>query len=601
MLTELRIRNFAIIEALTLPLERGFNVLSGETGAGKSIIVGALGLLLGERASADVIRTGAERATVEGVFDVSDRPEIRTFLDERGVDVEDALVVLKREVAPGRGRAWINGTAVNAGLLAEVGRLLVNLHGQHEAQTLLDPDAQRRILDAFAGAVEQAAEVEHAHERLSSLIREIADLAKRRAAAEQRADYLRHVAHEIADANVTEGEDVRLEDESRRLENAEELRGLASGIAGALDGDEDGVLHRLRAIARHLANIQRIDPTLSRLQESFDSAFYAIEALAGDLLEYEGSVELDPARLEEVRRRRDLLFRLTKKYGGTIADVLRTGAEARAELDLVDSAGLDIRQLESREREARAMLVQRASALSALRVSGADRLARAADEVLPDLGMPDGHVSVVLRPTNEIGPHGAEDVEFCVAVNVGHEPRPLSRVASGGELSRVMLAMKTILARLDRVPTLVFDEVDAGIGGRVALQVGETLRRVASHHQVFAITHLPQIAARAHHHILVTKGARAGVTAADVAVLTDESRVAELARMLGGDPESEVSRAHARELLESAGSEVFAQRGADRTVEHVVERADERVVERPDERVVERVAERARRSSRRRL
>jgi DNA repair protein RecN (Recombination protein N) len=601
MLTELRIRNFAIIEALTLPLERGFNVLSGETGAGKSIIVGALGLLLGERASADVIRTGAERSTVEGVFDVSDRPEIRTFLDERGVDVEDALVVLKREVAPGRGRAWINGTAVNAGLLAEVGRLLVNLHGQHEAQTLLDPDAQRRILDAFAGAVEQAAEVEHAHERLSSLIREIADLAKRRAAAEQRADYLRHVAHEIADANVTEGEDVRLEDESRRLENAEELRGLASGIAGALDGDEDGVLHRLRAIARHLANIQRIDPTLSRLQESFDSAFYAIEALAGDLLEYEGSVELDPARLEEVRRRRDLLFRLTKKYGGTIADVLRTGAEARAELDLVDSAGLDIRQLESREREARAMLVQRASALSALRVSGADRLARAADEVLPDLGMPDGHVSVVLRPANVIGPHGAEDVEFCVAVNVGHEPRPLSRVASGGELSRVMLAMKTILARLDRVPTLVFDEVDAGIGGRVALQVGETLRRVASHHQVFAITHLPQIAARAHHHILVTKGARAGVTAADVAVLTDESRVAELARMLGGDPESDVSRAHARELLESAGSEVFAQRGADRTVEHVVERADERVVERPDERVVERVAERARRSSRRRL
>jgi DNA repair protein RecN (Recombination protein N) len=601
MLTELRIRNFAIIEALTLPLERGFNVLSGETGAGKSIIVGALGLLLGERASADVIRTGAERATVEGVFDVSDRPEIRTFLDERGVDVEDALVVLKREVAPGRGRAWINGTAVNAGLLAEVGRLLVNLHGQHEAQTLLDPDAQRRILDAFAGAVEQAAEVEHAHERLSSLIREIADLAKRRAAAEQRADYLRHVAHEIADANVTEGEDVRLEDESRRLENAEELRGLASGIAGALDGDEDGVLHRLRAIARHLANIQRIDPTLSRLQESFDSAFYAIEALAGDLSEYEGSVELDPARLEEVRRRRDLLFRLTKKYGGTIADVLRTGAEARAELDLVDSAGLDIRQLESREREARAMLVQRASALSALRVSGADRLARAADEVLPDLGMPDGHVSVVLRPANVIGPHGAEDVEFCVAVNVGHEPRPLSRVASGGELSRVMLAMKTILARLDRVPTLVFDEVDAGIGGRVALQVGETLRRVASHHQVFAITHLPQIAARAHHHILVTKGAHAGVTAADVAVLTDESRVAELARVLGGDPESDVSRAHARELLESAGSEVFAQRGADRTVEHVVERADERVVERPDERVVERVVEGARRSSRRRL
>jgi DNA repair protein RecN (Recombination protein N) len=554
MLTELRIKNFAIIESLTLPLARGFNVLSGETGAGKSIIVGALGLLLGERASADVIRTGAERATVEGVFDVGDRPEIRTLLDERGIDVDEATVVLKREVSSGRARAWINGTTVNAGLLAEVGRLLVNLHGQHEAQTLLDPEAQRRILDAFAGATETAAQVRHAHDELASIIREIADLTKRRMDAERRADYLRHVVQEIGDASLTDGEDVRLEDEARRLENAEELRGLASGIAGALDGEEDTVLQKLSAISRHLLSIQRIDPTLSRLQESYDSAYYAIEALARDLEEYEASVDLDPSRLEDVRRRRDLLFRLTKKYGGTLAEVIRTGNDARAELDLVDSAGLDIRQLETRERDARAALIERAGALTALRVAGADRLARAVDEVLPDLGMPDGHVSIALRPLRELGPSGAEDVEICVALNVGHEPRPLSRVASGGELSRVMLALKTILARLDRVPTLVFDEVDAGIGGRVGLQVGETMRRVATYHQVFAITHLPQIAARGHHHILVSKGARGGVTAADVTVLSGDERVAEVARMLGGDPESEVSRAHARELLDAASS-----------------------------------------------
>jgi DNA repair protein RecN (Recombination protein N) len=554
MLTELRIRNFAIIESLTLPLARGFNVLSGETGAGKSIIVGALGLLLGERANADVIRTGAERATVEGVFDVHDRPEIRTLLDERGIDVDDAVVVLKREVSAGRARAWINGTTVNAGLLAEVGRLLVNLHGQHEAQTLLDPDAQRRILDAFAMSSDQAALVRTAHEDLAQIIREISDLTKRRSDAERRADYLRHVVAEIGDASLTDGEDVRLEDEARRLENAEELRGLASGIAGALDGEEDTVLQKLRAVSRHLGSIQRIDPTLSRLQESYDSAYYAIEALARDLEEYEGSVDLDPSRLEDVRRRRDLLFRLSKKYGGTLADVIRTGADAKAELDLVDSAGLDIRQLEAREREARTTVTDAATTLSGMRVAGADRLARAVDEVLPDLGMPDGHVSVALKPCREIGPHGAEDVEFCVALNVGHEPRPLSRVASGGELSRVMLAMKTILARLDRVPTLVFDEVDAGIGGRVGLQVGETMRRVASYHQVFAITHLPQIAARGHHHILVSKGARGGVTTADVTVLVDDARATEIARMLGGDPESDVSRAHARELLETASS-----------------------------------------------
>jgi len=554
MLTELRIKNFAIIESLTLPLARGFNVLSGETGAGKSIIVGALGLLLGERANADVIRTGAERATVEGVFDVADRPEIRALLDERGIDVDESTVVLKREVATGRARAWINGTTVNASLLADVGRQLANLHGQHEAQTLLDPEAQRRILDAFAGATDQAAAMRRAHAELSSIIREISDLTKRRADAERRADYLRHVAKEIGEAKLVEGEDVKLEDEARRLENAEELRALASGIASALDGEDDTVLQKLAAISRSFASIQRIDPTLARLQESYDSAYYAIEALARELEEYEASIDLDPSRLEDVRRRRDVLFRLTKKYGGTLADVIRTADEARAELDLIDSAGIDLRQLETRERAARAAVNEAARVLTGLRQAGAERLARAVDEVLPDLGMPDGHVSVALRPAREIGPCGAEDVEICIALNLGHEPRALSRVASGGELSRVMLALKTILARLDHVPTLVFDEVDAGIGGRVGLQVGETMRRVAGYHQVFAITHLPQIAARAHHHILVSKGARGGVTTADVTVVTGDDRITEIARMLGGDPESDVSRAHARELLDAASS-----------------------------------------------
>jgi DNA repair protein RecN (Recombination protein N) len=549
MLSELRIRNFAIIESLALPLAPGFNALTGETGAGKSIIVGALGLLLGERANADVIRSGADRATVEGTFDVAERPEIRALLDQHGIDAEDSLVVLKRDVTAGRARAWINGTPVSASILAEVGRALVNIHGQHEAQTLLDPAAQRRILDAFAGADADAASVAQAHAELTATVREIANLSKRRAEAERRADYLRHVAREIGEAKLVEGEDVRLEEEARRLENADELRALAGGLASTLDGDEDAVLHRLGAIAKQLSSIQRIDPTLSRLQEMLDSAYFAIEALARELTEYEATVELDPSRLEEVRRRRDLLFRLVKKYGGSIPEVIRAGAEARAELDLVDSADLDIKELETRERAARAALVSSARTLTAKRQAGAKQLARAVDKVLPELGMPDGHLTVALNPLPQIGEHGAEDVEFRVALNVGHEPRALSRVASGGELSRVMLALKTILARLDHVPTLVFDEVDAGIGGRVGLQVGDTLRRVARDHQVFAITHLPQIAARAHHHIVISKGARSGVTTADVSVVADDERVREVARMLGGDAESATSRAHAKELL----------------------------------------------------
>jgi DNA repair protein RecN (Recombination protein N) len=556
MLTELRIKNFAIIESLSLPLARGFNVLSGETGAGKSIIVGALGLLLGERASVDLIRTGADRATVEGVFDITERPEIAELLDQRGIDADELLVVLKREVAAaGRARAWINGTPASAGLLAEIGRRLVNLHGQHEAQTLLDADSQRAILDAFAGAVALADEVSEAHAGLGAVRREIADLERRRAEAERRADYLRHVAKEIDDGRVTDSdEDTRLEEEARRLEHAEELRSIAGGIVGALEGDEDGILHTLGGVERQLAALQRIDPTLQRLQELYDSAFYNLEALARELDEYARVVELDPERLEEVRRRRDLLFRLTRKYGPTLADVIEAGRRAHSELELVDSAGIDLRQLQAREAELRGRLESLAAQLTARRSEAAAHLGAAVDENLPPLGMPDGRFTVRLVPTPEITAGGAETVEFCVALNVGHEARLLARVASGGELSRVTLALKTILARLDRVPTLVFDEVDSGIGGRVGLQVGETLRRVAAHHQVFAITHLPQIAARAHHHIVVSKGARGGVTAADVGVVAGDERVTEVARMLGGDPESDTSRAHARELLENAAA-----------------------------------------------
>jgi DNA repair protein RecN (Recombination protein N) len=555
MLTELRIRNFAIIEQVNLPLAEGFNVLSGETGAGKSIIVGALGLLLGERASADLIRSGADKATVEGVFDVSNLKGIAELADERGIEVEDETLVLKREIgANGRGRAWINGTTVTATVLAEIGRLLVNLHGQHDAQTLLDNESQRHILDAFGGAEPQGEIVRKTFGELSSVRREIANLSMRRAEAEKRADYLRHVAKEIEEAKLLPGEDTKLEDEARVLENADELRTLASGLTELLSGEESSVLGQLGAAQRPLSSIQRIDPSAVRMQELFDAGFYALQELSRAVEDYAGSVELDPTRLDEVRRRRDRLFGLLKKYGPALENVIEAGRNARAELDLVDSAQFDLAALNARESELRRRLVAEAEKLSEMRLSAAKKLAKAVDALLPSLGMPDGRFRVTLTARDEPNSEGAEDVEFRVALNVGHEDRPLARVASGGELSRVMLALKTILARVDRVPTLIFDEVDAGIGGRVGLQVGDTLRRVAAEHQVFAISHLPQIAARAHHHIVVAKGAKGGVTTADITVLDGSNRVNEIARMLGGDPESKVSRAHAKELLESAGA-----------------------------------------------
>jgi DNA repair protein RecN (Recombination protein N) len=553
MLTELRIRNFAIIESLTLPLSGGFNVLSGETGAGKSIIVGALGFLLGERGSSDLIRTGADKATVEGVFDIGDRRTIAELIDERGIEADDGTVVLKREIAAnGRGRAWANGSPVTATVLGEIGRALVNLHGQHEAQTLLDSDSQRAILDEFGSAVTQAHDVADSYSTLASIRREIAQLKSRRNDAERRSDYLRHVAREIEDAKLTPGEDTRLEDEARVLENADELRSLAEAVSALLSGEEEGILERLASVNRSLAAVQRVDPAGARLQELFDSGFYALDELARAVDDYAASVDLDPERLEVVRRRREVIYSLVKKYGPGLDDVIEMGRKSRAELDLVDSGSFDLAQLEAREREAAEKLDAAAKRLSALRATAAKKLSKAVDAVLPDLGMNGGQFTVVLARKESIDENGAEDVEFRIALNVGHDARPLARVASGGELSRVMLALKTILARADAVPTLVFDEVDAGIGGKVGLQVGDTLRRVAEHHQVFAISHLPQIAARAHNHIVVAKAAKGGVTTADVTVLEGSTRIVEIARMLGGDPESKVSRAHARELLESA-------------------------------------------------
>ena len=456
MLTELRIKNFAIIESLALPLSPGFNVLSGETGAGKSIIVGALGFLLGERGNADLIRTGSEKATVEGVFDTSDSATAAAIADERGIELDDGMLVLKREISStGRGRAWANGSPVTATVLGEIGRMLVNLHGQHEAQALLDTESQRSILDEFGGAAAQASVVRAAYADLTTIRREISTLTSRKSDAEKRADYLRHVVREIEEAKPVAGEDVKLEEEAHILENADELRTIAESVSAALS-EEEGALDRLASVNRSLGAIQRIDSSASKLQDLFDTGFYALDELSRAVADYAGSVDLDPDRLASVRRRREVLYSLIKKYGPKLDDVIETGKNARAELDLVDSAGFDIAQLTAREGTARTQLAAESKRLSALRAAAARKLAKAVDALLPELGMPGGKFSAALNPKAENDERGAEDVEFRIALNVGHDSRPLARVASGGELSRVMLALKTILASCGRRP-------DAGV------------------------------------------------------------------------------------------------------------------------------------------
>jgi DNA repair protein RecN (Recombination protein N) len=550
MLIELRIENFAVIERLSVSLEPGLNVLTGETGAGKSIIVGALSLLLGERASSESVRTGASRAVVEGVFDVARRPEILALLDEHGLAQEDGLLILRREVAAeGRNRAWVNGSASTAGLVGELGGRLVDLHGQHEHQALLRVDAQRAILDAYAGQAEMVAELRSAYGALRQARRDLDQLEDRRREIEQRADFLRFQLGEIEDAAVDPDEEARLAEERRRLEHAEDLARLAQALHHGLYEGEAAVAGILGAMRRELDQLIRIDPSQESARELLDTAYFSVEELGQHMGDYAGRIEHDPARLDAIQARQDLLFRLKTKYGPSLDDVLATGQRARQELDALETAVFERKALEKAVGLAQATFDDIAAGVTAGRAAAAAALAAEVMKVLPALGLDGSRFQVASQPVDPPGPDGAERVEFLVAVNRGFEPRSLSRVASGGELSRVMLALKTILARVDAVPTLVFDEIDAGIGGRIAVQVGAQLWEVARHHQVFAITHLPQIASRAHHHLLVLKAETAGSTTTALQDLRGDDRVRELARMLGGDPESQTSLDHARELL----------------------------------------------------
>ncbi len=556
MLTELSIRSLAIIDELTLTLGGGFNVLTGETGAGKSIMVEALALLCGGRGSADDVRTGRDRLVVAGTFEGAEVVALGPWLADQGLALEGGRLVLRREVsAAGRSRAWVNDVPVTTGVLSAVGGRLINIHGQHDARGLLDPEVQRDILDRFAGAVRERDAAGEAWDTWVAVQAERADLARRHQEAQRRADYLRHVVREIGEAHLVAGEDARLDDEARRLAHVEELRRYTAQGLAALDGEEGTALDALGQVRRLVAAACRLDPTLAAAATTLEGLVEQVRDVARELAHYEASLDADPARLAQVEQRRDLIYRLTRKHGETIEQVLEVGARAQQELDLLESAASDLGSLAHREARCRTTWEEAAAALSARRREAAGRLARAVDAVLPELGLAEGHLRVLLTTLPTPTRSGTEDVSFDVTLNAGHDPRPLARVASGGELSRVMLALTTVLTDVHRVPTLVFDEVDAGVGGRVAVQLGALLARVATSHQVLVITHLAQVAAQATSHVVVTKGAAEGVTTADLRAVQGRERVREVARMLGGG-ETPASIRHARELLHHAAGAV---------------------------------------------
>ncbi len=562
MLKELHVRNYAVIDDLRIELQPGLNVLTGETGAGKSLIVGALSLLLGERASSELVRAGEDRALVEGVFDCSRAPELVRMCEEQGIEVEGDWLILRREVLrEGRNRAWVNGSAATAGLVRQLGQSLVDLHGQHEHQALLRREAQRDILDAFAGATDAAHRTGEAHSRLVGLRARIAETRAEAKATRERADFLAFRALEIESAGLVPREDETATLEARRLEHSEELIELSAALHSAVYGDDGALVEGLGSLSRKVDDLVRIDPTAAEIEALYSDSRTALQELGRRLSTYRDAVEHDPQRLAELRERLDLIHHLKHKYGDTVEEVLAAGRTAREELDRADRSVLDLDALALEEARAIEELAREAETLSALRKASADRLESEVTGLLDELGMAGGRFCVRLEELAELGSHGAERVEFQVSLNPGFPPGPLARVASGGELSRVMLALKTVLAEVDGVPSLVFDEIDSGVGGRVAQRVAERLAMVAGNHQVFAITHLPQIASRASVHLYVEKIQEEGLASARVRTLEGEERVEELARMLGGDPDRETSLRHAAELLSDSSPHTFRYSG----------------------------------------
>jgi len=558
VLTELRVRDLAVIADVTLPFQPGLNVLTGETGAGKSMVVDALALLLGERASADVVRPGAEKTIVEGAFEfvAAVHRHLLPPFAALGIELEEGRLVLKREVLrEGKSRAWVNGSPTTIGVLAEIGALLVDLHGQHETQSLLRPDAQRDMLDAYGDADVERVAVRDAHLRLKELETREAELTTRQEDVRRKADYLRHVLQEIERAKPKLGEDEALDVEAKRLAHAEELGRLARELEETVDAAG------LTQAQKILASLLRVDPSLGKWQELLDSAFAGAAELAQAARVYASEIEADPERLTAVEQRRDLLFRLQQKHGPTIADVLAARDTAARELELLDTADLDLRNIAADRATAADEFARACAALTEKRTAGSKKLARAVNKLLPSLGMEGGRfaVDLVRRTTHDA--RGAEEVVFNVKLNEGLESRPLARVASGGELSRLMLALKVVLASHDVVPTLVFDEVDQGIGGEVGGRVGEALLDVSREgRQALVITHLPQIAVHADQHLVVAKGKKGGVATSDVVVAAGETRVTEIARMLG-DADMATARRHAIELLKTASEKSASQSG----------------------------------------
>ena len=557
MLAELNIRNFAIIDELRVAFDGGLNMISGETGAGKSIIIGAVGLLLGERANADMIRSFEDAAVVEALFDIRGQEGLQEKIREMGFGDGEELVVRRVVSRSGKNRVYINGNLASLAALAAIGESLINICGQHEHQMILDPENHTDILDEFGSLLPLRAAYREHYDRYRALRERLRGLQERRKTQAEREDLLRFQIGEIAGAEPRPGEDAALLEEKRILSNVQKLIDHAESAYETLYGKGGSVLTEFRGALSAVKEIRKIDPGLKLSEQEMEELYYRIEEAAFALRDYAKRLSYDPARLEAVEERLELLGRLKRKYGGTLEAVLGKQAEAEREIgeigSLEEETGEILREIAAEQ----GRLMEAAGALSAKRRTAAAALKRAVEGEIRTLRMADARFEVVFRdPAGEgdaaLNEKGMDIPEFYLSANVGESLKPLRAIASGGELSRIMLALKKVLARTGSVGTIVFDEVDSGIGGATAEIVGQKLREVARHHQVLCITHLPQIACCGDRHYLVVKRVAGERTNTSVALLSEEERLTEITRMLGGVELTEKTRDHAREMLHAA-------------------------------------------------
>jgi DNA repair protein RecN (Recombination protein N) len=538
-LTLLRIKNLALVEEVEWQMGPGFIAVTGETGAGKSIIIGALQLLLGERADKSLIRTGADLCTVEAVFSGNDLQKLNPRLVEAGIEPCENDLILKRTLSStGSNRQFINGSPTTLSVLKNLGDELVDLHGPHDHQSLLSPETQLSLLDSFARGEEHLQEYGNFYRQLQALLAENAALNTAETAREQELDLLRHQTNEIKSANLVAGDEEEIENRYKLASNSKRLIELASAIANKLSEADDSVLSQLAETQRLFRELEKIDGSITQYSSAHATSVVELSEIARALSAYAEKLDLDPEELAALEQRVSLFETLKRKYGGSIAKVIAFGERAEERIGKIQGRDAELERLAKELEDVRTQMNRAGEALRKLRVKAAPKLSENIRRNLHDLGFRQSEFEASLSALDEGRPSGFDSVELLFSPNPGEPLKPLRAIASSGEISRLMLAIKSALAAHDAVPLLVFDEIDTNVGGEIAHAVGAKMRTLGRDHQVICITHLPQVAATASSHFVVTKDVARGRTFSNLHEVTGKARQEEIARMLGGKSES---------------------------------------------------------------